>query len=452
MPVSSTIVAVSTPPGEGGLGVVRMSGPRAIAIGRNLFRSRPVLGTRPRHVEYGKIVGPEGEPIDTGLAWAMPAPRTYTGEDTAEISCHGSQVVLEAVVEAAVQHGADLAGPGEFTRRAFCNDRIDLLQAEAVLDLIRSGSRLGLESAYGHTDGRLSCLVASLKHALVTALSRVEVVLDFSEEDIGDSNREHALPLIRRAAEQGRVLLDTFDGCRRRQDGIKVALIGRPNAGKSTLLNAMLGEDRAIVSAEPGTTRDLVEAVTYWKGEVVRIVDTAGLHAGSGGVEAQGIARARSAAANADLLLGVVDAGSERVAEDDEVLGMLAEKLGILVLNKIDLPRCWTAPERYGGLPCEQVSAITGHGLVALRDRAAALLPRPRTVDGVGITRDRHRQCLQRMVAATENARCLIEHGEPEECVAVELQTGLGALGDMLGEDVTEDVLDQIFADFCIGK
>ena len=190
MPAPTTIVAVSTPAGVGALGLVRMSGPRAIEIGRQIFQSRPALGQRLRHVEYGRILGPEGEPIATGLGWAMVSPRTYTGEDTVEISCHGSRVILEGVVEAAVGQGAEVAGPGEFTRRAFCNDRLDLVQAEAVLDLIRSQSHAGLETAYGHADGRLSALVRSLRELLVEAISRLEIALDFSEEDIDPAQRD----------------------------------------------------------------------------------------------------------------------------------------------------------------------------------------------------------------------------------------------------------------------
>ena len=447
----NTIVAVSTPPGEGGLGVVRMSGSQAIPIGRRLFRSAPSLGKRLRHVEYGRIMGPDGVPIDTGLAWAMTSPRTYTGEDTVEISCHGSQAVLDALLETAVAQGASIAGPGEFTRRAFCNGRLDLLQAEAVLDLIRSGSRYGIESAYGHANGRLSDLVRRLKGDLVAALSRVEVALDFSDEDIQFQDRTQLLAAVGGVAERGRRLIDTFDGCRRRQVGLKIALVGRPNAGKSTLLNAFLGEERAIVTAEPGTTRDLIEGVTHWRGEPVRIVDTAGLREGSGAVEEAGIARARVAAADADLRLAVIDASCAWAPEDDQVMALIQGKPAILVLNKVDLPRRCDLPETQD-LPTTEVSAISGDGLAELRDQAMALLPRPNLLDGLGITRDRHRECLNSMVAAADAACRLIRGREPEEVVAVELQAGLGALGQMLGEDVTEDVLDRIFADFCIGK
>ena len=451
MPDPTTIVAVSTPAGVGALGLVRMSGPRAIEIGRQIFQSRPALGQRLRHGEYERILGSEGEPIDTGLGWAMVSPRTYTGEDTVEISCHGSRVILEGVVEAAVGRGAEVAGPGEFTRRAFCNDRLDLVQAEAVLDLIRSQSHAGLETAYGHADGRLSALVRSLRELLVEAISRLEIALDFSEEDIDPAQRDRPRTLVAEAASSARSLLDTFAGCRRRQEGLKVALIGRPNAGKSTLLNALLGEERAIVTSEAGTTRDLVEGTTYWQGELVRIFDTAGLRRSVGTIEEEGIRRARAAAAAADVVVGVIDATEPWQPEDEEVENLVRGRNGILALNKTDLGRAWF-PRDQQATRMQVISALTGSGIDALRGLVVEQLPPPSLVEGVGITHERHRDCLQRMVAAAQSAVEALASGAPDECVVVDLQVALAALGEMLGEEVSDSVLDRIFADFCIGK
>ena len=300
-------MAISTSRGEGGLGIVRLSGPGAIQIGRRVFRSTPPLGERIRHIEYGRVVDGNRE-IDTGLAWALKAPNSYTGEDTIEISCHGSSLVLETLVQVSVANGAVPASQGEFTRRAFLNGRLDLLQAEAVVDLIQAGNKFDLENAYGHTRGRLSNLVRQLKSRLIRSLSLLEVGLDFSDEDVDEVCRQQILDEIHKAIESGRQLSDTFEGSRRRQDGLLVVLAGRPNVGKSTLLNSLLGEEKAIVTPIPGTTRDLVEGRTTWAGETVRVLDTAGLRVGGGLVEKEGIRRTRESIANADLVLAILDA------------------------------------------------------------------------------------------------------------------------------------------------
>ena len=434
------------------MGIVRLSGPEAIQIGQKIFCCTPPLGERIRHVEYGRVCF-DGREIDTALAWVLKGPRSYTGEDTVEISCHGSSVVLENLVQAAISTGAVLAAPGEFTRRAFLNGRIDLVQAEAVIDLIQAGSNNSLDNAYGHASGHLSRLVRKLKEKVVRALSRVEIGLDFSEEDVDEIGREQVFDDIQQSLELALRLADTFEGSRRRQKGFSIALVGRPNVGKSTLLNTLLGEERAIVTPVPGTTRDLVEGVTIWNGETVRLIDTAGIRATGNLVEKEGVARALRAAESADLILGVLDASGDWHDEDDAVLNLLRERKGFVVLNKIDLLRKIILP----GELCEssshvEISALTGHGLAALREKAMVLVPRPCLVDGIGITRQRHHDCLQQVVSRMETAREMLITRQLPECVGAELREALEALGIMLGENIGEDVLERIFSDFCIGK
>ena len=447
-----TIVAIATPSGEGGVGMVRLSGPRSIAIGRLVFRSKPLLGCRPRYIEYGQVLV-SGRPIDEALAWVLPAPRSYTGEDTVEISTHGSLQILEQLVQAAISKGAVLAQPGEFTRRAFLNGRLDLLQAEAVVELIQAGSATNLDNSYGHLQGQLSRIVNDLKSLLVQALSLIEVGLDFVEEDIDEINRRDIHLLLYQVLELTRRLLDTFEGSRRRQDGYLVALIGRPNVGKSTLLNAFLGEERAIVTAIPGTTRDLVEGRTLWKGEIVRLVDTAGLRPSENPLEKEGIYRSKKTAEKADFILAVLDASTEWCEEDRLVLDVLKQKPGLVLLNKTDKPRCIELPADIS-LPHSvvDISALTGHGLKDVRRLVSELVPKPSLVDGIGITRQRHRDCLERVLSCSEMAEKLLLIRQLDECIVSELQEALRALGEMLGLDIGEEVLDRIFADFCIGK
>jgi len=380
-------------------------------------------------------------------------PRSYTGEDTVEISCHGSSLVLETLVQAAISQGAVLAAPGGFTRRAFLNGRLDLLQAEAVIDLIQAGSKGNLESAYGHASGRLSRLVREVKERIIKALSRVEIGLDFTEEDIGEIGREQVLGEVQQVIELATRLAETFEGSRRRQSGLLIAIIGRPNVGKSTLLNALLGEERAIVTPVPGTTRDLVEGRTVWNGELVRLVDTAGVRPVGDLVEQEGINRARTIAESANLVFAVLDVSAEWQEEDREVLDFLHGKRGILVLNKMDLTPKLVVPDSWSdGISYVEISALTGQGLGTLKERSMEVIPRPGLVDGIGITRQRHHDCLLRVIACANQARDLLLSHQLDECIGAELQEGLGALGEMLGESVSEDVLDRIFSDFCIGK
>ena len=450
--MEETIVAISTPPGEGGVGMVRLSGSEAISIGRVLFHSKTPLGKRIRHVEYGQIFA-DGREVDTGLAWVLEATRSYTGEDTVEISCHGSSLILEMVVNAAIKEGARLATAGEFTRRAFLNGNLDLLQAEAVIDLIQANNESGVEDAYGLAGGRLSAEVNGLKEGLVQALARVEVGLDFSEEDIDPLSRRDIANRLQTTLDRAQGLYNTFEAGRRRQQGYLVVLAGEHNVGKSTLLNSLLGEDRAIVTEIPGTTRDLIEGKTIWAGKSIRIIDTAGMRASEDPIESEGIRRARRVVSEADLVMIVVDASTEGENLDSWFLDSIDPKRCLLVCNKIDLPQAST---RFSSeIPFSyivEISALTGLGTSELVEKALNLLPSDYRADGVVLTRQRHCECMQNMVGCTQRAIDLLGQGEPDECIAAELQDALLCLGQLLGENVSEDVLNAIFSEFCIGK
>ena len=430
---------------------MRLSGPAALSISQQIFRSRPPLGKRVRYVEYGRI-WTGGRAIDTGVAWVFAAPHSYTGEDTVEISCHGSMVVLESVVEEALRLGAVAAAPGEFTRRAFLNGRLDLLEAEAVIDLIQASSKAHLDNAYGLASGRLSKMVKELKGQLVKMLSLLEIGLDFSDEDIDTIGRQEIQTALREVVESSLRLAETFEGTRRRQEGYLVVLIGRPNVGKSTLLNVLLGEDRAIVTPLPGTTRDLVEGRTTWAGETIRLVDTAGIRQSHNPIEKEGIERASLAIGEADVVLAVFDSSTELREDDMAVLDLLPKK-SIAVFNKIDLPGAGTRSKIEARTSVAvEISALREFGIEELKSEVTAQLPQRAEIDGIGITRQRHQDCLLRVARSGAVAEELMRSSQPDECVVAELQDALNALGEMLGETVEEEVLDSIFSQFCIGK
>jgi tRNA modification GTPase len=402
-------------------------------------------------VEYGHTVDAAGHRTDTGLAWVLVAPHSYTGEDMAEITCHNSPAVLESLLEAAIRRGAALAGPGEFTRRALLNGRIDLLQAEAVLEVIRAENRYALTTAYGQASGRLSQRVRHLKELILRALTLLEAELDFSE-DIQDRAGDHEIRRhVARARQLCHDLSGTFEAYRQFKAGTSIALIGRPNVGKSSLMNALLAEDRAIVTPEPGTTRDLVEASVIWSGRTIHLVDTAGIQETHGAAEQEGVRRAQSAADSADFLMVVVDGSTAWQDGDSECAERLAGKAGIVVVNKVDLATRLDVPLRYWHAPKAEVSALTGQGLRELQESVASALPGGADEGMLGITRQRHWDLLERAGRCLERAE---ERGArvPEECMAADLQEALLLVGELLGEDVSDEVLDRIFSEYCVGK
>ena len=444
-----TIVAVATAPGEAGLGIVRLSGPGAHRVLREIFDG----AVEDRMACVGRIRDPgDGSVVDEAVVVAMTAPRTYTREDTAEITCHGSPVALERIVSLAIGAGARPANPGEFTLRAFLNGRIDLAQAESVLGVIEARSDAGLRHAVAGLRGRLSEPIREVRERLLHLQAYLTACIDFPEDEVETQIDIAPAHIVEEAKERIAVLLDLADAGMVYRHGVTTAIVGRPNVGKSSLLNRLLGEERAIVTNVPGTTRDTVEEVARVEGIPFRLIDTAGMHGARGRVERMGIERSHAAAERADLLLAVVDISRPLSEEDRRIAGSANGKPVVVVANKADLPLAADLAEL--GPSAVRFSARTGEGMADLHRAmaGAALGGRVVTPDDVLITNARHKDALERALAHTRAAGKALAEGAPEDFVTIDLAAALGALGEITGEGVGEDLLDRIFSQFCIGK
>lgn len=452
-----TIVALSTPAGRGALSVVRLSGPAARQIGQRLFCGRrSLLDVPARHAELGTIRSPaDGAVIDQVLALVLPGPRSFTGEDMVEFSGHGSPLVARLLIDAAVAAGARPAGPGEFTRRAVLNGRLDLAQAEAVADLIAARGERALRNALAQLDGGLTRRIGALRERLVAVLAPLEAFIDFGDD----------VPSAPGSADTRRALLATRDGldellqgnarARLLNEGARVVLVGRPNVGKSSLLNALAGEDRALVHDTPGTTRDLVDVEVVFGGVPVRLVDTAGIREATDPVERAGVERARRSADAAALTLLLVDGSIPLTPADHEARSLIGGTPDLIVANKSDLGSDPAAASlaATAGVPILALSALNGAGVPELRDWLTGKISElAGAEEDMVMTRARHYEILARARAAVERARSGIDEGAFADMLAAELREALAALGEITGESAGPEVLDRIFSAFCIGK
>lgn len=458
--LEDTIAAISTPLGEGGIGVVRISGKDAIKIAERMFKGEKPVSRLPSHrVTYGEIVDSEsGEVIDEVLLTLFLAPKSYTAEDLVEISCHGGQLVLTRVLEQALKCGARAAEPGEFTLRAFINGRIDLSQAEAVAEIIRAKTDLGLKLALKHLKGDLSERINSYRDKLIDILARLEVEIDFSEEDVKPLDRDKAVKEIESIEKDLDALLATYDEGKILREGLNVVIVGKPNVGKSSLLNALLKEDRAIVTPIPGTTRDVISEFANFRGIPVRLVDTAGYRISKDTIELEGIKRTKIEMSEADLLLLVLDTSSEIDQEDLDLKEQVERSKYLLVLNKIDIASPDLIRENERRLEERatkaKVSALKGDGLDKLRQMIVSSsrhLQKDRT-EGVILSSLRHKDALSRAKRGLGLARKSLEKKMSPEFVALDVLVSLGAIGEVVGKTVTDDILNKIFSEFCIGK
>ena len=444
-----TIVAVATGPGEGAIGIVRLSGAGAIQIGDRCFRGKhPLKQTGDRRIVQGWL-NFGGKDVDEVLVSVMRSPRSYTGEDLVEFNCHGGPLLLRRAVGAFVSAGARRAGRGEFTRRAYLNDRIDLTQAEAVADLISARGDLGLQSAFFQLRGGLRRRFECMAEDLRQAMTFLEAGLDFSEDVAIDL--QSVLREVSCVREEVDGLVSSYRQGKVVREGVRVALAGRPNVGKSSLMNRLLEQDRAIVTEIPGTTRDTIEESLSLDGLPLTLVDTAGIRPAKDPVEREGTRRSRLSIDQAELVLLVVDGA---VCPDEEDARLLGEIRGgaVLVVNKLDLGTHLGWDELANGWPSVATSALTGEGMDALKEviRNETLGEAP--CSGEVVTHERHVEALRVTREALHRAECALGERLPGELVAFEIRSALEALGEIVGETTPEDVLDRIFDSFCIGK
>ena len=442
---NDTIAAIATPPGTGGVAIVRISGPEAESVLRRAFRRGDKKTEWKSHeFVYGHIVRGE-ETVDEGMAVLMRAPRSYTREDVAELHCHGGETVTRMTLEAALEAGARPAQPGEFTRRAFENGRVDLAQAEAVMRLIGAQGEAAARQARRQMDGAVSRGVEKARGQLLNMLAEIAACTDFPDEIEEAPTAAKLLDEARMLSGALRAACDPR-GARVLETGLNVVIAGRPNVGKSSLLNALLGEERAIVTSEAGTTRDAVRGAMELAGVRENLTDTAGLREADSEAEKIGVRRAKEAVANADLVLVVLDASQKLTDEDRETL---AETEGVkrwILLNKTDLPAAEGLPEAE-----TTISAQTGEGVDALREK---LREEAKAAQGGGalLTQARHIDAAMRAAGALEEMVKTIESGMPLDFASVDATSALRALGEITGEDVEEGIVDAVFANFCVGK
>jgi tRNA modification GTPase len=445
-----TIVAAATPPGRGGIGIVRISGPKVPEIAAIIVGEVP----KARHATFARFMDAAGEPIDAGLVLFFPAPHSYTGEHVLELHGHGGPVVMEALVSRAIQLGARRALPGEFTQRAFLNDKLDLAQAEAIADLIDAGSQEAARAAMRSLQGELSAMVQGLSEAIIDLRTYVEAAIDFPEEEI-DFLSDRAL------AERLQTVRDHFDAVeqsvrqgRLLREGMTVVIAGRPNAGKSSLLNRLAGYDAAIVTSIPGTTRDVLRERIDIDGMPLHILDTAGLREGGDVVEEEGIRRAHAEMNRADRVLFVIDAAADPDARAfAEEQSRLPEHVPVtLIFNKCDLARGIPVPDTYSGPPRITLSALTGEGLDTLRAHLKDTMGLRTAESGAISARQRHLDALARARHHVDEAERQLREQRAGELVAEELREAHRALGEITGEFTPDDLLGRIFSSFCIGK
>ncbi|MBI4295197.1 MAG: tRNA uridine-5-carboxymethylaminomethyl(34) synthesis GTPase MnmE [Chloroflexi bacterium] len=441
-----TIAAISTAVGQAGIGVVRLSGKEARPIAAKLFTGE--LGHR--RLAYGHIIDPDtGATVDEVLVAYMAAPHTYTREDVVEINCHGGPLPLQRVLELALRHGARLANPGEFTLRAFLNGRIDLAQAEAVLDVVQARTEAGLRLAVQGLGGRLSAPLKELRRQLVTLLAYLSASVDFAEDEIEEQEVLRPLSGIRQRLQE---LLAGAEAGMVYRHGVRTAIVGRPNVGKSSLLNRLLRENRAIVTPVPGTTRDTLEETLNLRGVPFLLVDTAGIVHSLDPVESLGVERSRRAIEQADLVLLVVDSSQALDDADRGIMALVGNCAALLVANKCDLPL--KAELKDIPWPVVPISALTGQGLAELEEKMVQMALGGHVHSGEWplVTNARHKEALERAERHLAAAQKALEAGLPDDLMSIDVSAAASALGEVTGETLTEDLLNAIFSQFCVGK
>ncbi|WP_352405024.1 tRNA uridine-5-carboxymethylaminomethyl(34) synthesis GTPase MnmE [Sporanaerobacter acetigenes] len=456
-----TIAAISTAMGEAGIGIVRMSGKESLSIASNVFKGKTIENFKEainRRLTYGYIYDPEdGTIVDEVLIVYMKKPHTYTREDIVEIYCHGGVIAVKKILEILLKNGARLAEPGEFTKRAFLNGRLDLSQAEAVIDLIKAKTDKSYSVSLNQLEGSLSIKVNEIRNILLNMLAHIEVSIDFPEEDVEEVTYDELLKDSQKVLEEIDKLLSTAERGKILREGLNTVILGKPNVGKSSLLNAILRENRAIVTDIPGTTRDIIEEYVNIEGIPLKIIDTAGIRDTEDLVEKLGVDRAKNVVEKADLIIAVFDASRSLTKEDEDIINIVKEKRSIVLLNKTDLPNEYDVEELSNYIPDKKIistSIANGEGIEELEKTIVDMFYSGEVeLSGEAIvTNMRHTDMLNRARKNIIDVISGIEMNVPLDCIEVDVKNCWNYLGEISGETVSEDILDKIFSEFCIGK
>ena len=452
--LDDTIAAIATPPGVGGVGIVRISGQAAISLLNKLFHPSKDLPIESHYLYRGLVKAPGKEnAVDQALACYMKSPNSFTGEDVVEIHCHGGEVVLKQVLNLAIKEGARLAERGEFTKRAFLNGKIDLLQAEAVIDLVRARTEWGSEIAVEQLTGKLSKMVRNIKQEIMNLTVRLEAEIDFPD-DIEETDINKLSEEINKIEVQIEQLLATGEEGRVVREGVRLAIVGRPNVGKSSLLNALLGEERAIVTEIPGTTSDTIEEGINMEGIPFVVIDTAGIREHKTQIERLGIERTREEIKHADFIIIIVDGSEEMNPDDNQLINEVKGRKGLLAINKIDLGRVGSDSFSNSSFKGIQISAKTGQGIAALKKAVVEeILPKGALGERLNLCiNNRHKQVLIRAEECLKMARESCNIKAPMDCIAIDLRGAIRALEEVSGEAVSEEIINEIFSGLCVGK
>ena len=457
--MEDTIAAVATAYGEGGIGIIRISGEEALPILQEIFEFHGDTDTfTSRRMTYGKIIDKEkNQIIDEVLAVYMKGPKTYTAEDVVEINCHGSMVSLRKTLALVLRKGARLAEPGEFTKRAFLNGRLDLSQAEAVIDMIRAKTDKSFDVAVSQLEGRLSLKVEEIRQKLLDLLVDITVNIDYPDEDIEEMTYEKLEESIVETQDMIEKLLATSSTGRMIREGIKIAIVGKPNVGKSSLMNGLLKETRAIVTDIPGTTRDTIEEVLSIRNIPVYLVDTAGIRETSDKVEKMGIEKSKEAFNQADFILFLLDGSRPLEEEDLQIIEFLKERKSLVLINKRDLGEAISIEEISAKLPASQVieaSLLKGQGITEIEDAVEDLVYGGEIVqkESMMVNNVRHIELLQQAVKSLTDALHMSERREALDFIEVDVKNAYERLGEIIGETVSDDIINEVFARFCLGK
>ncbi len=455
-----TIAAISTPPGEGGISIIRLSGEEVFDVACKLFKGADLKKVGTHTIHYGHIIDPEnGEEVDEVMVTVMRAPKTYTKEDIIEINCHGGIVATNRILQLCLSYGARLAEPGEYTKRAFLNGRIDLTQAESVMDLIRAKTDKSMKVALNQLDGDLSKLIRNLRQDILDALAQVEVNIDYPEyDDVETMTTKMLLEKAQEVKQHIKTLLATAKQGKVLREGLATAIVGRPNVGKSSLLNHLLHEDKAIVTDVAGTTRDVIEEYVNVKGVPLKLIDTAGIRDTTDKVEKIGVERSRKAINTADLVMLVLNASEALTTEDMQLLDATADTQRILILNKTDLPQkldMSVLKQSAGDSPILETSILKSSGLDQLEETIAHLFfdeGIESSQSTVMVTNARHIGLLHQASDALDDVMHGIAAGMPVDLVQIDMTRAWDLLGEITGDSYQDELLDQLFSQFCLGK